>query len=242
VLRAALAAAVLLGLAAAPAQAFKLTHKITVSGRLVDQWTIDEPGSCNPVGGGTTTLEFGTRRPLRARPTLHPTYSGKVGSRHGSWGMLVVGPDGHIIDMPPRVGRATLTRDDQTQQHPSEFDEPCDPPDRTGCGAQTLKRPLLAVKGYDRRHIYVDLKSPRWDVLPCFKGGLDLFSIPAAMAGGTADGTLRVRMPRPSKLRQRRVVTVKGSSHKRTAFGDAESGATTDDVTRTVTVTFTRLR
>lgn len=49
-------------------------------------------------------------------------------------------------------------------------------------------------------------------------------------------------MPQPSKLRRHKVVTVTGSSHKRMTFGDAEQGTTSDDVTRTATVTFTRLR
>lgn len=41
---------------------------------------------------------------------------------------------------------------------------------------ERLKRPLLTVNGYDRRHIYVDLENPVWDDLPCLRGGMDLFS------------------------------------------------------------------
>ena len=68
---------------------------------------------------------------------------------------------------------------------------------------------------------------------------LDLFSSPPSLAGGTHKGELLLKMPRARVLR-RRLVKVTGSSHKHSAYTDG--GVTlTDDVTRTVTVTFKHL-
>jgi hypothetical protein len=61
------------------------------------------------------------------------------------------------------------------------------------------------------------------------------------VAGGTSKGELRFKMPKASTLRRSKLVTVIGTSHKSTTYGGAGDTVTTDDVTRTVTVTFKRL-
>jgi hypothetical protein len=59
-------------------------------------------------------------------------------------------------------------------------------------------------------------------------------------SGGNVTGQLPVRMPRPSALKRRRTVRASGTSHKRTSYADPGDEATSDDVTRSATVRFTR--
>jgi hypothetical protein len=252
-MRIALLAALALLVPAAPAQAkYHPTHRVSVSGQFVNHWTIDDPDDCGPVGGGTVTVDFKSRTPNRAQVGVVRTHGSETNDGKGSWALLGIGDAaGHITDIHPKPARATITRTDETQPRPRPFvdvdhdgladSSPCDPPDRTGCGAAPLKKPLVYVVGYDSKRIRVDLPAPQWPELPCRQGSLDLFSSPPALAGGNARGELLLTMPRPSKLRRRKVVKVSGSSHKATRGGDPGSTQYTDDVTRTVTVTFTRL-
>lgn len=241
-MRFALVLALVFAVAAAPARAYKPTHRVSVTGQLVDRWTIDEPDQCGAVGGGTLTVDFKSRTGNRAQVGISPTHASESGGM-GSWTLLVIGDSaGHITDMDAKPARGTIERRDETQLRPGPDGEPCDPPDRTGCGVQRLKKPFAWVAGYDRRHIRVDLERPLWDDLPCHHGSLGLFSSPPALAGGTREGELLLKMPRASKLRRKKVVRVSGSSHQRTTGGDPGATQVSDDVTRTATVTFTRLR
>jgi hypothetical protein len=252
-MRSALVVAAVLAVAAAPAQArYKPTHRVSVSGQFVNHWTMDEPGECGAVGGGTVTVDFKSRTPNRAQVVMSRTHASETGDGKGSWALLVIADSaGHISDMGPKPARATITRSDETQPRPAPFvdadsdgvddNEPCPAPDRTGCGTARLSKPLVHVGGYDSKRIRVDLPAPRWREMPCHQGSLDLFSSPPSLAGGTADGELLLRMPRASKLRRQRVVTVRGSSRKQSRSGDPGSTAHTDDVARRVAVTFTRL-
>ena len=244
-MRIAIVLAVVLAVAAAPAQAkYKPTHRVSVTGKLVNHWTMDEPDECGAVGSGTLTVEFKSRTGNRAQVGVYRTHASETNDGKGAWGLLVIADSaGHISDMAAKPARGTIARTDETQPRPSEFpdSEGCPPPDRTGCGARPLKEAFAHVGGYDSKRIRVNLERPRWAELPCHHGSLDLFSSPPALAGGTREGELLLRMPRPSKLRRKRVVKVSGSSHKRTATGDPGSTQHTDDVTRTATVTFTRL-
>jgi len=253
-MRIALALAMVLALSAAPAGAasYKPTHRVSVSGQFVNHWTIDEPDECGAVGGGTVTVDFKSRTPNRAQVGISRSHASETNDGKGSWALLVIADSfGHIGDMKAKPARATINRSDETQPRPREVvdvdgdgipdSEPCAPPDRTGCGVSRLKRPFVSVGGYDSKRIRVDLPAPQWPELPCHLGSLDLFSSPPALAGGNARGELLLKMPRPSKLRRKKVVKVTGSSHKTTRTGDPGSTAHTDDVTRTVTVTFTRL-
>jgi hypothetical protein len=253
-MRIALVVAVVLAVSAAPAQAgwYKPTHRVSVSGEFVNRWTMDEPGECGAVGGGTVTVDFKSRTPNRAMVGIFRTHASETNDGKGSWALLVIADSaGHISDMEAKPARGTITRSDETQPRPGPFvdadsdgiddNEPCPAPDRTGCGATRLSKASVYVGGYDSKRIRVDLPAPRWMEMPCHQGSLDLFSSPPSLAGGNARGELLLRMPRASKLRRRKVVTVRGSSHKRTRSGDPGSTAHTDDVTRRVAVTFTRL-
>jgi hypothetical protein len=248
-----LAVAVMLAVGAAPAAAkYTPTHTVSVSGQFVNHWTMEEPDDCGAVGAGTVTVDFKSRKPNRAQVGIVRSHSSETNDGKGSWALLAIGDAfGHITDIHPKPAGATITRSDETQPRPRPFvdddsdgiadSEPCEPPDRTGCGVNRLRKPLVRVGGYDSKRIVVDLPAPQWPDPPCHQGSLDLFSLPPALAGGTARGELLLKMPRPSELRHRRVVRVSGSSHKVTRSGDPGSTAHTDDITRRVTVTFTRL-
>jgi hypothetical protein len=245
-MRIALGAILVLLLSAAPAEAVKKyhpSHRVTLSVHFVDRWTMDDPDDCGPVGGGTVTVDVQSKTPNRALVVISRSHDSETNDGKGSWTLLTIADKfGHISDMPDKPGRGTITRSDETQPRPRPADEePCDPPDRTGCGTSRLKKPTVAIKGYDSKRIRVDIPGPQWMELPCHIGSLDLFSSPPGLAGGNSRGELLLKMPRASKLRHRRVVKVSGSSHKLTKTGDPGSTAYTDDVTRTATVTFTRL-
>jgi hypothetical protein len=251
-MRTALVVVVLLALSAAPAQAgwYKPTHRVTVSGQFVNHWTIDDPDDCGAIGGGTVTVDAKSRTPNRAMVGISRSHGSETNDGKGSWTLRVLnGP--YVTDMRAKPGRGTVTRIDETQPRAREVEdidhdglpdsEPCPPPDRTGCGVSRLKRAEVYAGGYDSKRIEVNLPGPQGSGLPCYSGSLDSFGSPPALAGGTPEGKLLLKMPRPSKLRRRRVVKVTGSSHKVTRSGDPGSKIVTDDVTRTVTVTFTRL-
>jgi hypothetical protein len=247
----ALVVAVTLGALSAPAEArkFRYTHNVTVSGTFVNEWTVDAPNDCGPVGGGTLSVSFQSKKPFRAGVGIDPQHASHRLGEAGSWTLLGIADSaGHISDVRAKPAEGTVNRDDRTTPRPRPADEsPCNPPDRRGCGPAPLRgKTLVEVAGFDRRHIHVDLFSQGFDAsslqfAECDTGGIDRFSSPPSLAGGTREGELLLEMPSPAKLRRRRVVTVTGSSHKRTTYGDPGSETRTDDVTRTATVTFTRI-
>ncbi len=117
------------------------------------------------------------------------------------------------------------------------------PPDKSGCGTKALYRAKSEVQGYDRRRLIADLGSEEFGYtrgreVACHIGELDLFSSPPSLAGGNRRGELLIKMPRASALR-RRVLNVPGSSHKKSSSTEGDT-TFTEDVTRTVTVTFKR--
>jgi hypothetical protein len=227
---AALAAAVLL-LASAPAAAkFRYTHRFVATGQLVDHWTLDDPEDCGPVGDGTLTVDFASAKSVKARPVIDPTHSGEGGGL-GSWALLApIDPFGHIGSVPPKRAVGTIDLVDNTVPRPSYDGSDCGAEvEKAGCGSHPLTSDTrVTVAGYNRRFIYVDLGALFTQYGPCHMGLVDSFS--------ARDGVLRLRMPSPSKLRTHKVVEVSGSSHRLLTYR-----TTTSDVTRTATVTFTRL-
>jgi hypothetical protein len=127
---------------------------------------------------------------------------------------------------------------DNTTTRPSADEEPCEPIDKTGCGALPLRLnggvPKAAPGRYDRRRISVDMVANRFDnpPKPCGSGTLDAWSDTRLTGGDRSNGWLRLTMPREAVLKRRRTVKVTDSDHKRSSF---------DDVTRRATVTFKKL-
>ena len=65
-MRIAIVLAVVLAVAAAQAQAkYKPTHRVSVTGKLVNHWTMDEPDECGAVG--ERTLDGRVEEPDRNR-------------------------------------------------------------------------------------------------------------------------------------------------------------------------------
>ena len=220
---------------AAQSKRFHYTHRVSAVGHLVDHWTINDTGYCGLVGDGTVTVDY-QMKPVLATPIIDP-YAGS----HGTW-VLAVPAGGGIAGFPSKPATGTITRvDNTTATLPPEGGDCGGPPDKSGCGSVALVKPRSIVQGYDKRRLLVDLSTEEFQYqhgldVACHIGELGLFSSPPSVAGGTRKGELLLTMPRARVLR-RRLVKVTGSSHKHTSF--TEGGVTvTDDVTRTVTVTF----
>ncbi|MGZ4319191.1 MAG: hypothetical protein ACXVRD_07695 [Gaiellaceae bacterium] len=220
---------------AAQSKRFHYTHLVSITGQLVDHWTINDSGYCGLVGDGTVTVDYKTTKPALARPFVDP-YAGL----HGSW-VLGVPAGGGVGHMPPKPATGTITRVDNTTKTLPPDGDCGGPPDKSGCGTVALVKPLSVAQGYDLHRLWVDLGSEEFQYshgkeVACHIGELDLFSSPPSLAGGTRKGELLLKMPRASVLR-RRLVKVKGSSHKHSAYTSGDV-TYTEDVTRTVTVTF----
>jgi hypothetical protein len=243
-MRSAAVAAAVFVLAATPAEAgkFHYSHRFVATGHFVDHWTIDDPRYCGSVGDGTLTVDFTSTKPGKALVVIDQTHNGEPNNTLGSWALLGPGDAfGHITDIRAKPATGTIDRVDNTTPRLPGDGNDCGVNDKSGCGTRPLKRVLVDVSGYNRKLIKGDLFADGFDGVECGIGSVDGFSSPPALAGGNRIGELQIKMPKPSKLRQK-VVTVTRTTHKVTTSGDPGSATYTDDVTRTFTVTFTRLR
>lgn len=236
--------------AAAASDIVHATHKVSVEGTLVNHWTIDEPDACGLVGDGTLTVTFKTTRPARVLPFIDKFASSETG-HPGSWIIGVPLPPHAVKDLRSIPATGTITRVDNTTRRPQSDGEPCEPPEKTGCGTLPLRggrggAPKAAPSRYDKRRISVAMFSRRFDIppKPCSSGDLIGWSDFRLTGGDKESGDLRLTMPGEAALKRRRVVKVTGSDHKRTTLQDRlqpGSEVMTDDVTRRATVTFKRL-
>jgi hypothetical protein len=224
------------------------THTVSVEGTLVDHWTIDDPEECGLVGDGTLTVTFKTIKPSPVLPYIDQFARSETG-HSGSWIIGTPLPPHVIRDFRFAKATGTITRVDNTTARPRADGEPCEPPDKRGCGALPLRSRGGALKAvperYDRRRIGVRLGSDSFENprLPCSSGLMHDWNDWRLAGGDRESGALRLTMPKESALR-RRVVRVNGQDHKRTVTTDRlqpGSEVMTDDVTRTAKVTFKRL-
>jgi hypothetical protein len=215
---------------------FHYSHRVSISGRLVDHWTVNDTRSCGPVGDGTVTVEFHQSTPAKAWVDYNRV--------EGGWFALVPGPS-LLVGLPEKPVVGTLSLVDNTVATPTPGFA-CDPPlDKSGCGTF----PLRGKAGIDgvRRGFTVDMSSGSSGFGPrhgeCGHGQLDSWTQLPQIVGGVDGGLVPVKMPSPRSFKRRHTVTVTGSVHKSSSFGgsDPDEPRVTDDVTRTVTVTFTRL-
>ncbi len=227
---------------------FTYTHRVTVTGQLVDHWTVDDPSPCGPVGDGTETVTFQTKKAFRARVYIDRYANSEVRNQAGTW--LLVAPQGpfhQITDVRAHPASGTVNLVDNTTPRPPPGGDCGTPADKSGCGTNSLSRAMSRVGRYDRHRIAAGLQTGelnrnRQGDITCQIGSLEGFSEPPSIAGGTQTGELLLTMPSPRTLAHRHVVKVTGTSHKLTTSPhDPGSPVLTDDVTRTVTVTFTRL-
>jgi hypothetical protein len=221
------------------------THRLaSIKGELVEHWTYNDPAPCGAVGDGTVTLRFQLVKPRLVTLIIDRAKNGEPNNTLGSWIVGIPGPTGGIRDTPALPASSTTTWVDNTTQRPPEPGSDCTPTDKTGCGTATVARgSKTKVAGYNRRFLYADLSgglfAPRRG--ECGHGQVEIFD-QASLVGGPREGQLLIRMPSAATVKRRRLLTVVGTSHKRSTFADCGSGAScTDDVTRRVTVVFKHL-
>lgn len=234
------AAIAVASLVAAPsASAWKPTHKVSIAGEFVNHWTISDDQECGPVGDGTLTASFHTTVATRVLPyrDSDARKGWNIGVPHGYKGQLV-----KAMEDAPIAG--TVTRVDNTTPRPDpETTEPCPPLSKRGCGTFPLgKRSAARVYGGHRPTRISVHTSTQFGPASgeCLVGDVTTFDATPALVGGSREGNVLVKMPKASAFK-RRVVRLTATTHKRSSFGDSDSGSSTNDVTRKVTVTFKRL-
>jgi hypothetical protein len=226
---------------AAQSKRFHYTHLVSVTGHLVDHWTINDTGYCGLVGDGTVTVDYRTTKPALATPIIDPYAGSDNPKSRGSW-VLAVPTGGGIGHMPAKPATGTIARvDNTTPTLPPTGGDCGGPPDKSGCGTLALVKPRSLVQGYDTHRLLVDLSTEEFQYqhgveVACHVGQLGGFSSPPSLAGGNRRGEFLLAMPKPRALR-RRLLKVTGTTHKHSA--GSEGGVSwSEDVTRTVTVTF----
>ncbi|HEY7632623.1 MAG TPA: hypothetical protein VH817_18100 [Thermoleophilaceae bacterium] len=221
--------------AASAARKFHYSHRVSISGSLVDHWTINDTRSCGPVGDGTVSVDFHQRRAAKARVEYNRV--------EGRWEALV--PTGGLLGgLPAKPVVGTISLADNTVATPPlpGFDCLDQPIDKSGCGTSSLggKADIDGV----RRGFTADLSSSfRPKHGECGHGNVESWTQFPQAVGGVNGGLVRVKMPSPRSFKRHRTVTVTGTVHKSSSFGgsDPDQPKVTDDVTRTVTITFKRL-
>lgn len=230
------------------ASAFPYTHRIEISGGIVDNWTTSDPASCGSNGDGSLKVSFTTKASTKIRP-----YVSKFGARPrskklGVWTLGVPG-GGFATHMGYRNANATITTVDNTVQGPNTLDptQPCPPPEKDGCGARPLVGTKVLASGWDRRYLYSALafKGDSFrNTTSCRVAGLDSWTFPHAVAGGVNRfSDLLLKMPSAKTLRSKRVTVISASDHHTSSSRRSENGTETftDDVTRSMTLTITKL-
>jgi hypothetical protein len=231
---------------AAPNKHFQYTHRFTFTGQFVDHWTFNDPSECGLVGDGTVTVKFRTTKAPKVRLVVDPGHNGEPNNTLGSW-ILGVPTGGGIGDIRAQPAAGTVTLVDNTSPRPPASGGECVPPDKSDCRTTPLPGGAQAkLGGYNRRQLYADLYGG-WELksngrlVACRVGEVTTFSA-GRLTGGSRAGELLLKMPTQATVARSRAFHVTATSHKHTTFLDCGSGTTcSDDVTRRVTVTFTRL-
>jgi hypothetical protein len=227
---------------------FRYSHRVVVEGLYVDHWTMDETYPCGRVGEGTVTVKWRFKKLTKAR-LFYDKYAGGPNGTSGSW-VLGSPAGGGVGHLPFQPGSGTITLVDNTTQHPPDPGDICEETTpKSDCGTvPLLGPPLVGVTGDGKRRLVADLARVDFDrrggagrAVKCSIGQATTFN-DIFYSGRANEGKLAIPMASVSAVAHRRVVRVVGSSHKLSGNNDCARGNTcTDDVTRKVTVTFTRL-
>jgi hypothetical protein len=213
-------------------------YRLSISGRYVNHYTIDDPGTCGPVGDGNVTVDFRYRRAVNVKVA----YDGSryiVAARHPRYRVIT------FLSERPVAGTLSWT-DNTTPRTPPDYD--CEEIDKSGCGSSPLrdhKAGIYADAGEGRR-MRVSMSGPFRPSAggcgdPAVSDLAEAFMLPYHLVGGDREGRVPVTMPPPRKFFRRRRVSVTEKTHRRTSEpGTARDAAWSTDITRTVTVTFTR--
>jgi hypothetical protein len=235
---------------------FHYTHRISVQGQITDNWTTSNTATCSSNGSGSVTATFQTSSMARLRPFIARFSDALRTNKPRRW-IMGVPVGGGVGDMKSLPVTGVITTVDNTVQSPQDPQDegPCTPTDKAGCGTAPMHRAHVLPEGYDRRSLLVELILDRGNPFqsaptqnnsryPCRMGSLEGWAQPAAVVGGPQPwGDLVAKMPSPSKLAHKHIVKVTGTTHQvsTTPFSVNGTEINHDDVTRTVTVTFTRL-
>lgn len=228
--RAVLLAAVVLAVVVGSADArFKWSHRVTISGQFVNHWTISDPGPCGTNGDGTVTLTFKNKK------AIHTFVNRIPGTRQ--W-ILVGLYFGQTTFLPRQPAIASITTVDNTApaNQPSYLDS-CDPIDKSHCGTKQLRKPSLSLGGLDATRLKFDVFGADFRDTGCQFGSVTRFGDVDFFGQKTPQ--LLIKMPSFRSFMRKRSVTVSGTSHDVKSLPDLDA-TITNDVTRTVTVTFTK--
>lgn len=212
---------------------FPWTHRLTISGQFVDHWSISTPGLCGTTGDGSVTVSFHNTK------SIHVLVTRQRGDRAWLLVGLTTGQFHQPTFLPPQPAAASITTVDNTGPANSTPDNPCDPIDKSHCGTAQMRRPRVYLEGLDAARLKFNLFTDDFRRTNCQVGtvigfgDVDFF--------GQKTPQLLVKMPSARSFFRRRTVTLTGTSHTRKSFqADPDSPSQTDDVTRTVTVTFAK--
>jgi hypothetical protein len=230
---------------AAPSKHFQYTHRVALTGRFVDHWTFNDPAECGRFGDGTVTVTFRMTTAPKVKLVIDPGKNGEPNNTLGSW-ILGVPTGGGIGDLRSQPGTGTVTLVDNTSLRPPSPGGECGQQDKSDCGTKTVVGWQTKIGGYNRHQLYADLLGG-WShksngrPIACGIGQVEMFSS-GRLTGGSRAGELLLPMASAATVAHHRVVRVTGKGHKHSSFPDCGSGTScSDDVTRSVTVTFKRL-
>ena len=197
------------------------------------------PRTCGPVGDGTLSVKFHQTVPAKAAVEYTIERRWAIADQ--------VGPFNQVVFLPPQPVVGTITRVDNTQPRKAPGRDCEEADDKSGCGTSPLTDGEASVFAHvrDGSRIRVRMISDEFHPATgdCRTGSAKLFGFPPELVGGLDRGAIAVRMPRPEEFARRNEVTVTGTTHSSRMESDDEDGRTwSDDITRSVTVTFTKLR
>ena len=142
---------------AAQSKRFHYTHLVSVTGHLVDHWTINDSDYCGLVGDGTVTVDYHTTK-ARAGAAVHRSVRRLRQSQVAR--QLGARRPGRRRGRPHAFAarRGTITRvDHATETLPSTGGDCGGGHDKSGCGTVALGKAASSVLGYDTHRLHADL-------------------------------------------------------------------------------------
>ena len=141
---------------AAPNKHFPYTHRVALTGRLVDHWTFNDPAECGRFGDGTVTVTFRMTTAPKVRLMIDPVKNGEPNNTLGSW-LLGVPTGGGIGDLRSQPATGTVTLVDNTSLRLPSPGGDCGQQDKSDCGTKTVVSWQTRIAGYNRHQLYADL-------------------------------------------------------------------------------------
>jgi hypothetical protein len=224
-----LIAAAVVGATAGQAEAWPWSHRVTISGQFVNHWTVSDPGHCGVNGDGTVTVTFTNKK------TIHTFVTRERG--YPRW-LLIGLYFGQSTFLPRQPTNASITTVDNTSATNPYPGDTCLPVDKSHCGTKSLRKASLALGGLDASRLKFELVSSDFrNSSTCAMGSVYRFADVDFFGHKTPQ--LPIDMPSFRSFKRKHSLTVTGTSHDVKSFPDLD-GTVTNEVTRTVTVTFTK--